>query len=86
MEPGQPAVTLCDRVFHASTPLVTSDGRVFVERGRAGPTAEGRLRVDELTIDEVMAQGARVVWRVLAELHRAHLAGVSGRELILYRV
>src|SRR5262249_4533763 len=53
LEPGKAPLAICDRVVHASTPLVTSDGRVFVERGRA----------DELTIEEAAAGAMRVVWR-----------------------
>jgi hypothetical protein len=84
VEAGKPPSELCDRVFHASTPLVTSDGRVFVERGRPGPALEDQLRVDDLTIDEVGGFGTRVVWR--GRGYTSHLAGAFGHELIVYLV
>ena len=86
VEAGRSNVTLCDRVDHASTPLVTSDGRVFVGRGRPGPSLPGELRVDELSIDEIdpASGAARVVFR--ARGHHASLAGAHGRELLVYFV
>jgi hypothetical protein len=81
---GARVTELCDRVVHASTPLVTADGRVFVERGRAGPDAGDRLRVDELTVEEAASEGMRVV--LSARAYLLHLAGADGRELIVYRV
>src|SRR5258707_1250375 len=36
VEAGKPVVELCDRLMHASRPLVTPAGRVFVERGQKG--------------------------------------------------
>lgn len=88
---AEPAL-LCDRVVHASRPLVTAAGRVFIARGVAGPEpspddhgAPG-LRVDTLTIEEVDPRtgAARVV-----HTHRGYLvflAGAWNGELILYRV
>jgi hypothetical protein len=83
---------LCDRVAHASRPLVTAAGRVFVSRGIASPepsleeNGPPRLRIDTLTIDEVdPATGAtRTV-----HTHRGYLAFLAGAwngELVLYRV
>jgi hypothetical protein len=72
---------LCDRVFHASTPLVTDDGRIFVERGRPGREREGELRVDDLTIDEI---GKGSIFSTKG--YTTHLAGMFGRELIVYFV
>jgi hypothetical protein len=71
---------LCDRVFHASTPLITNDGRVFVERGRPGPET-GEFRVDELTIDEI---GRGTIFS--ARGYTTHIAGIFGSELIVYVV
>jgi len=86
--PGAPTEHLCDRVYHATRPLVTASGRVFVQRGRAGrePVAvEGKaqMRVDELTIDEVdPATGqARTVHSGAG--FGAQLAGERAGELIL---
>jgi hypothetical protein len=77
---AQPTVELCDRVAHASAPLVTVDGRVLVARGRAG----GRDG-DELSIDEIAPDGtARVVWRGRGAL--AHLAGAWRDQILVYVV
>lgn len=92
LEPGHPALSLVDRVYHASRPLVTASGRVFVLRGRAGPepTAEqvrrGELRADDLTIDEVDPRtgAARTVHSYAGYI--AHLAGSLGDEIFVYRV
>jgi hypothetical protein len=91
IRPGAEPVALCDGVVHASSPLVTSEGRVFVSRGVAGqePSPDdnlARLRVDALTIDEVdLATGAiRTVHRYTG--HLAFLAGAWNGELVLYRV
>lgn len=91
IQPGAEPVALCDGVVHASRPLVTAAGRVFVSRGVAGPEPQpdndpAQLRVDALTIDEVdLATGAiRTVHR-----HAGHLAFLAGEwkgELVLYRV
>ena len=78
VEPAKEAREICDRVVHASTPLVTPDGRVFVERGRPGPQ-----RNDELTIEEATSQ-PRVVFT--AHGYTTHLAGAFGHELIVYFV
>lgn len=91
LEPGREAVLLADRVYHSTRPLV-AQGRVFVQRGRAGPepsasqAEEGQLRVDQLTIEEIdLATGrARVVHRHQGYL--AFLAAALEEELILYRV
>ena len=82
VEPGKPTVQLCDRVYRSTTPLVTRDGRVFVERGRAGPQADEELRIDELTLEESTPAGMRVAWR--GRGYTAHLAGFREHELIVY--
>ncbi len=92
LEPGKPPVLLADRVYHSTRPLITSTGRVFVQRGRAGaePTleqaGEGRLRIDALTIDEVHPRTgeSRTVHSFLGYI--TFLAGAWEGELILYRV
>ncbi|MGK4005952.1 hypothetical protein WMF31_25245 [Sorangium sp. So ce1036] len=91
IEPHAEPTTLCDGVVHASRPLVTADGRVFVARGVAGPEPHpgdgpARLRVDALTVDEVdLATGAtRTV-----HAHRGYLAFLAGAwsgDLVIYRV
>ncbi|WP_437680614.1 hypothetical protein [Sorangium sp. So ce131] len=91
IEPRAEPAALCDGVVHASRPLVTRSGRVFVSRGVAGPEPPrdgdlARLRVDALTIDEVdLATGAtRAVHAHTGYL--AFLAGEWNGELVLYRV
>lgn len=81
ISPGAAPEVLADRVFHATRPLVTSTGRVFVERGIEGPA-----RVDRLSIDEVnpMTGEARPVHAF--EGYTTHLVGALGDELLVYRV
>lgn len=78
---------LCDRVVHASRPLVTASGRVFVARGTAGPSrGDEEVRVDALTIDEIdpTSGAARTVLRFTGYL--TFLTGAVGDELLVYRV
>jgi hypothetical protein len=89
LAPHAPPERLCDGVVHASRPLVTAAGRVFVSRGTAGPDGEGpalRTRVDALSIDEVdpWTGHLRTVHGVAG--HLAFLAGAHGAEVIVYRV
>lgn len=96
LAPHQPAEPLCDRVVHASRPLVLPDGRAFVSRGVAGPDAPagGRAatRVDALTIDEVdPASGASHVVHAftgwLTFLAGSADAPARGAvELVVYRI
>lgn len=81
LEPAKPAVTLVDRVAVSTRPLVTRDGRVFVQRGREGPN-----RVDAITIDEIDPRtgAARTVHSF--DGYTAFLAGAFEGELIVYRV
>ncbi|HUS66375.1 MAG TPA: hypothetical protein VMZ28_17605 [Kofleriaceae bacterium] len=86
VEPGQGARPLCDRVDHASRPLVALGGRVFVGRGRPGPALPGAMRVDALSIDEIdpVTGVEREVWR--GRGFHASLAGAHGTELFIYQV
>lgn len=86
VEPGRAALPLCDRVDHASRPLVTAGGRVFVARGRPGPARPDGYRIDELTVDEVdLASGAtRVVFSGRGQ--HVSVQGAVGGELVLYLV
>jgi hypothetical protein len=89
VEPHRPAERLCDGVVHASRPLVTAAGRVFVSRGVAGSepaAAKNEGREDALTIDEIdpATGGARPVHSFAGYL--AFLAGEHGREILIYRV
>jgi hypothetical protein len=81
LEPGKPTRVLVDRVALSTRPLVTSDGRVFVHRGRAG---EGRI--DALSVDEVDLVTGRSREVLAFSGYTAFLAGSLGRELLVYRV
>jgi hypothetical protein len=84
--PGAPAVLLANHVVWASRPLVTPDGRVFIERGSAGgPTAQG-IRVDSLSVEEVSPQSGstRTIWSDTGYI--AYLAGSFANDLILYDI
>jgi len=87
LDPRAGAATLCDRVVHASRPLVTARGRVFVARGAAGASrGADELRIDALTLDEIdpTTGAARVVHRYAGYL--TYLAGAVEDELLVYRV
>lgn len=59
LAPGAPPRDLADRVLLGARPWVTARGRVFVARGRAGALdfdARERLRLDDLSLDEVDAR------------------------------
>lgn len=89
LEAGQPARQLVDRVAYGSRPLVTTEGRVFVSRGRAGNAPDpvrGAMRVDALTIDEVEPRTGRARVVYSTEGFVTFLAGAVGRELIIYEV
>ncbi|MBS1153872.1 MAG: hypothetical protein H6Q89_5570 [Myxococcaceae bacterium] len=81
LEPNKPTRTLCDRVVLGSRPLVSVDGRVFVQRGRATED-----RIDALTIDEVDLRTGRTREVLAFSGSVAFLAGSLGRELLIYRV
>ncbi len=88
LDPATGATLLCRGLTHASRPLVTAEGRVFVVRGLAGswPDAPGEMRVDELGIDEVELPTGR-----LRRVHQMagyglHLAGAWRGEIFAYRV
>ncbi len=81
LEANKPSRVLCDRVVLGTRPLVTADGRVFVQRGRAG---EGRI--DALTIDEVDLRTGRTREVLGFNGFTVFLAGSIGRELLVYRV
>lgn len=85
-------VMLADRVYHATRPWVTPQGRVFVQRGMAGPepteadALAGKLRTDVLTVEEInpLTGQAHVVHATTGYV--AFIAGSVGEELLLYRV
>lgn len=77
-------------VYHASRPLASEDGKIYVETGRAGaePTRfdPSHLREDAVAIDAVDpdtgAKRSLYTWTG----YTAHLAGEHGGELVVYRV
>jgi hypothetical protein len=77
-------------VYHASRPLASVDGRVYVQRGASGawPSADeakrGKLRTDALSIDAIDASGAHAIYTWSG--YTLHIAGESGGEIIVYRV
>jgi hypothetical protein len=72
---------LATGLVHASRPLASIDGNLYVERG-----ARGANRIDALTIDSVNPTTGSLrtlhAWSGFA----LHLAGELGSELIVYRV
>lgn len=78
LEAGKPARLLCDRVALSTRPLVSAEGRVFVQRGRAAEHA--------LAIDEVDLRTGRTRELLAFTGSTAFLAGVIGREVLVYRV
>jgi len=86
LEPHAPPIVLTDRVVHASRPLVTAAGRVFVSRGKPGPALEGRMRVDALTIEEVDLETGKTRVVHAEDALLLFLAGSTEREILLYRV
>jgi hypothetical protein len=79
-------ILLCDHVAFASRPLVTSEGRVFVQRGEMGPATEGVMRVDTLSLDEVdpLTGAVRTLWR--SKGYIAYLAAAFQNDLVLYHI
>ncbi len=79
-------------LYHASRPLASVDGQVYVQRGASGawPTPSetklGKLRTDALSIDAIDADTGRA--RVLHSWsgYTLHIAGEWRGELVVYRV
>jgi hypothetical protein len=85
--PGAEPVLLCDHVAFASRPLVTPDGRVFIQRGSPGPaTKGGEIRVDLLSIDEIVPRtgDVKTLWRGSGYI--AYTAAAFRRDIILYHI
>lgn len=86
LRPHNPPERIVDRVVHASRPLVTQTGRVFVSRGEPGAKIEGHMRVDSLAIDEIdLGTGqTRTVHQTNGYL--LFLVGAIGSDIVLYRI
>ncbi|MBL8955785.1 MAG: hypothetical protein JNK82_33740 [Myxococcaceae bacterium] len=77
LEPGKPAVQLASRVAISTRPLVTRDGRVFVQRSTNGQS---------ITIDEVNPKTGALRAIHTFEGHLAFIAGAYEGEVLVYRV
>ena len=85
LEAGVAPKVLLDHVGAATRPIVTGDGRVFVERGSAGPEVNP-WRTDDLRIDEVNPVTGATRTVLSTRGFYAALAGTLGAELFVYRV
>lgn len=86
LEPGQPAKVLAKNLSISTRPLVTSQGRVFVQRGVAGEAALGEPRVDALTIDEVDLRTGVLRTVYATKGFTTFLAGEHDGRLLVYVV
>lgn len=87
LEPGKPARALVGQVAVSTRPVVSSQGRIFVQRGAPGPDGEGpHGRVDALEVDEVDWATGAVRPVLKAQGFALFLAGIAGAELLVYRV
>lgn len=84
--PHTPPQVLINQVVHASRPLITRAGRVFVSRGVAGIEVEGQMRLDDLTIDEINVSTGQPHTIHAQNAFLLFLCGEAGREIVLYRV
>jgi hypothetical protein len=81
--PGRASKVLATNVVRASRPVVMGS-RLFVERGQPGPPLEDATRIDALEVAEVDVSTGRLRTVFSTRGYWTHLAGVFGRELILY--
>ena len=88
LDPNTGVKRLCTNLAHASRPLISPTGRVFVARGAAGPppATEGRMRIDELTVDEVDPHSGAITTVHQTTGYLAHLAGWHDGRVLIYRV
>lgn len=86
IEGGKETRVLADGLSYGSRPLVTTEGRVFVARGKAGDERPGAMREDALSIEEVDPANGRRRLVYSAQGYLTFLAGVLSRELIVYEV
>jgi hypothetical protein len=81
------ATVLARGIYHASRPLASRDGRVYVERGSPGPAPRGgRLRTDALTLDALDPESGASQTLYAWSGYTLHVAGELGTELLVYRV
>jgi len=88
LDPTTGPKQLCAGVVHAARPLTTSDGRVLVSRGVAGPAPASptAVRIDELTIDLVDPHSGAITPVHHHTGHLAHLAGWHAGRALVYQV
>ncbi|MGV3622999.1 MAG: hypothetical protein ACO1OB_19425 [Archangium sp.] len=86
LEEKKQARVLADGVVYGSRPLVTSEGRVFVARGRAGTEISPQGRIDSLVVDEVNPVTAKTRTVHSSNGFLTFLAGALGRELFIYEL
>ncbi|MCU0702196.1 MAG: hypothetical protein MUC96_37340 [Myxococcaceae bacterium] len=82
--PGKAERVLATNVVRASRPVLMG-ARLFIERGSPGIDAsDGSIRVDALEVSEVDVASGRLRPVFTTRGFWTHLAGVFGRELVLY--
>jgi hypothetical protein len=86
LEAGKSARVLADQLVYGSRPFVTTEGRVFISRGRAGEPTLDTMRVDALTVEEIDPTTAKTRLVFSAQGFETHVVGALGRELIIYEV
>jgi hypothetical protein len=89
LEPGAPQRDLADRALLGTRPFVSAAGRVFVVRGRAGPEGfepRARLRLDEITVDEINLRTGQTRTVYSFAGYAAFVFGEHQGALALYRV
>lgn len=85
LEAGRAPRLLADQLAYGSRPLVTAEGRVFVSRGRPGPSSD-EGRVDELTVEELDPRTAKTRTIHSVRGFATFLVGALGRELVIYEI
>ncbi len=88
LDPTTGVKQLCANLTHASRPLVSPTGRVFVTRGTAGPPPanQSTMRIDTLTVDEVDPHSGAITTVHQTTGYLAHLAGWHDGKVLIYRV
>lgn len=86
IEPGRAQATLAEGVVYASRPVLASPREVLISTGSPGVVTDGAGRVDALRVD-VIDPDSGATRTILAEQGLLlYVAGVLGREALIYRV
>jgi hypothetical protein len=88
---GEAATVLATDLAHASRPVLDGQGGVLIERGAAGELVVGedgklRMRVDAIAVERVDVASGATTQLYSGSGYTAHVAGVLGGEVVLYRV